>query len=244
MTLKPISYLHTTPVLQRGPDTPPFDPARPIQRFALAPGTSTYKAFHAGAIVDVPITPAHADKPNLPGLPVYPKWEVAPTEATQTGWTTGAQPVNPGTLATREQADQLARELTKAAGETVTAEEASFLPWFGINYRGDSRRMWQVKRGGWGANVGTLLAVQFASGVGSPGYWSWTDYNPAWIPQTLPDGTGAPELPHPCRELQRGERFVEQFGPTWMVEIADAGAATLENIYAAVRWIAMKLDKE
>lgn len=243
MTLKPISYLHTTPVLQRQPDTPPFDPARPIQRFALPPGTRTYRAFHAGVVVDVPISQVHADKPNLPGLPVYPKWEPAPTEATQ-GSVTGSQPVSPQVLSTREQAEKLAAELSTVAGGPVTIVEASFLPWFPIRYGNDPRRMWQVKRGGWSANVGQLLAVQFARGVGNPGYWSWTDYEPAWIPQAIPDGTGAPELPHPCREIQPGERFVQQFGGVWMVEVINPDAPTLENIYAVVRWIALKLEKE
>jgi len=241
MKIQPISSLYAVPVIQRVPGAPPFDPARPIQRFVLPAGTNTYRAFSNGVITDVPINPAHADKPNLPGMVEYPKWEPAPTPATKGSWT-GQQPIDPGQLSTQEQAMALASALKDAGGVSVEITEDSFLPWFPISYNGDVRRLYNVKRkDGYGANVGRLLAVQYASGVGHPGVWRWDGPEPVWTPAKLSDGTGAPELPHPCRDLLPGERFVQQFGGIWVVETVDPAAPTLENIYAAILRVEAKL---
>jgi hypothetical protein len=209
-----------------GGETPPCDPTQPLKTWfdtSVTPGaTVTYQVFDntKGALVPLVMTAAQAASLNLPGLPLYPVWTPAPTDAYMQLGGLPQQGVNPALLATLDQANMLAGLL----GGTVSE---GALP--GTVYPADEqRRQYVISVGGNSWNAGLLLQALYSQGVGMPGKLDPATGTFAATPPPSTSTLGT--TPIPSRALLPNEAFSnQQFGGDWMVvntSLQTAPAAT------------------
>lgn len=239
--MKNISELHifdrlTRPIFRQkfGSDAPPYDPANPIKRWTdpSPPVNPVYRTVDAnGQFVEFALTAEEARAVNLPGVVVYPKYEVAPTPARVIDYAGRESPLNPEHLSHRHEADAIAADL----GLTASAvREIALAGAFGFVWNGEQRRVWLIDLPDGPHNVGALLAMKNRNGVGSPGKWEVTPEGPQWhttvVENTVIDPR--PEVPMPMRELRPDEKLRQTFAG-WV--IVDAGTMTdremLEDIH-------------
>ena len=119
--------------------------------------------------------------PGVPGTPMYRPYVVAPTSATwvsTVGFATIA--VQAGDLSTKDQADAIAAAWGPGATVSLLTEEdnATFTP------NGETRGVYVINWNGEQINVGSLLLLMYANGIGAPGSWvginTVADQQPTW----------------------------------------------------------------
>jgi hypothetical protein len=200
-----------------------FDPAQAVKRWAdpskaaLAPADpASYMIFDSRSGTEVPlkITNGVAATANVPAT--YPRYAPNPptTPATLTAARSGATPlvmaVAANSLSTMEQASALAAEMGPALNLqfslTIWAQ-----PGWVFNANNETREQFMLMAPGIvAANVGNMLALKNANGVGSPGSWSLNAngqilWNAVTVPQ--PTASTPPDMPFPVRALLPGESF-------------------------------------
>lgn len=217
-----------------GTDAPPFDPSKPRKRWVdlAAPKDKKTKYNIVKIKNGVPVIDVlweHGAEVNLPGAAQYPSYQPAPTSAV---WDCAAtndepakpKPINPADLSDLSEAQTLMKEL----GGTNLRESASTQAAgpCTLNWNGETRRMYEIQVNGQWHNVGLLLKLKNAEGVGRPGNWSIAAGagSIAWIP-VFPSDLGLqdprPEVPFPVRPLYSNEKLVLRFGGQVMVERTD-----------------------
>jgi hypothetical protein len=201
-----------------GRQADPYRPERRIKRWfdpnaSDGPYTYTYFDFNRRQFVKNTIPGEEARTLNLPGKYEYEKYVVQPTRAVVVGPPPlDPQPIRADFLSTREEAEMLAREL----GGKVLEHELTVGP-FWIDWRGETRRHYQIEVDNNLYNVGLLLKARHADGLNHPGSWHRTPSGIIWISDQDFDGStdSRPEVPVPCRELADNEALhVTPFGVT------------------------------
>jgi hypothetical protein len=137
---------------------------------------------------------------NLPGAIQYPRYVVPPTLATR-----GGSILNAIYLSLESDAQAL---MTQLGGTGLQQEE---LPSYPASYPGDEpRRQWYFLIKGQPVNVGALLLIRNAQGVGAPGHWDLSSPQPVWVPDppapTGEDDTRPPRA-MPVRDLLPNEEL-------------------------------------
>ena len=117
--------------------------------------------------------------PGVPGTPMYRPYVVAPTSATwvsTVGFATIA--VQAGDLSTKDQADAIAAAWGPGATVSLLTEEdnATFTP------NGETRGVYVINWNGEQINVGSLLLLMYANGIGAPGSWVGINTTPLQQP--------------------------------------------------------------
>jgi len=197
---------------------PPFDKTRPRKHWA-DPGALDGVKDPANAMVEydyfdnnsrsfkkLKISAREAATPNLPGAYVFPKYIVAPTKAVIVSATDGVENAfNPRLLCNRSEALQLAREI---GGDSVIENTYSPAGPYRIEWRGEQRRMWLIRKNGNYYGAALLLERKYKNGVGAPGDWVVRDDGaPDWIPRQVETGKHDPRppVPVPSRTLAPNE---------------------------------------
>jgi hypothetical protein len=119
----------------------------------------------------------------------FPPYKIAPTKAVRSigGFKT---PVNPHLLSTKAEATVLARQLRKSLYQ-ATGDRAAVNVYESMEYEGyvewgdEKRRVWMLSGTYYPEfenNVGFLLIMKNASGVGAPGHFEYDDaaFGPVW----------------------------------------------------------------
>jgi hypothetical protein len=137
---------------------------------------------------------------NLSGAIQYPPYVVAPTLATR-----GGSVMNPIYLSLESDAQAL---MTELGGTNLQEEDLASFP---ASYPSDElRRPWDFTIQGQAVNVGALLLMRNAQGVGSPGHWDVSSPQPIWVPDppapTGEDDTRPPRA-MPVRDLLPNEQL-------------------------------------
>lgn len=201
-----------------GAETPVCDPTQPYKTWfdtSVAPGTSvTYQVFDntKGALVPLTMTAAQAASLNLPGVPHFQAYVVAPTSATVAPPNGTPSLVDPDLLATEAQAQMLANLL---GGAVQSARFAGYV-YANLNTAADPRDLYDVTVNGNPWNAGLLLKALYSQGVGYPGKLdpNTGQFTPA--PPATASLLG--NTPIPSRALLPNEAFSNaQFGGDWMV---------------------------
>lgn len=207
-----------------GNGDPVVDPARPEQNW--------WDDTYAGSAADESITfnavvwaddgtatigsftqrAAWMRTPNFRGLPSFPKWIPAATQATR-----GGAAIDVAAMSTEAQARELMADLGGSSIvdfglRTLVIQGVTLLQ--PISYpASEPRRLWSVVMAdGTSVNVGSKLARKYSAGVGHPGQWV-ADLSEEgginWQPDALPDGSnsGGKPLPVPCRPLKPNEEL-------------------------------------
>ena len=103
-----------------------------------------------------------------------------------------------------------AQEIMTEVGGTSLLDEGN-TPVFPVIYpANEPRRVWDVVFKGEALNVGVLLSMKYANGVGAPGHWDTSGSDPVWVSDPpAPTGTGdtRPPRPMPVRNLLPNEKF-------------------------------------
>lgn len=172
---------------------------------------------------NITLTNREAMTVNLPGLYVYPKYDIPASGAYVPIWDeTGTkvltkQYLRKEDLSNRKDATDLIAEIT-AAGIAMDPDptETTFGGIFAFRYdEGETRRIWTIQRAGMPGSlntVGRLLMAKNERGVGAPGHWDIAKDtgNVMWV-SDLPMDTGEqdprPEVAIPNRDLMTNERF-------------------------------------
>lgn len=146
---------------------------------------------------------AEAGAPNFPGVHSFPSYGIAPTTATEQLLGSPAQTINPATLSTSDQANQLAQ-----AWNVPPTDINQWTPGGPITFDWgtETRRVYQILYNGFQLNVGQYVAMMYANGIGAPGSWNLTGPQPVWV-STLP-AAAVPTLnpwPEPVRALLPNE---------------------------------------
>lgn len=192
-----------------GIEAPAYDPARVIKTWfdstadtSDPDNVSTYKAFvevNGQWLIKQLVLPSReAATVNLPGAVEYPKYAVAPTNATFVS--------DPVQLSLRSDAEKLLAELGLRGVELF--DDAGLMQYYKVDYRDEPRRLWSFFFKGGNYNVGSLLANRHHYGVGWPGHWEvgstirWVADPPA--PTGLDDRR--PARPMPVRDLLANEK--------------------------------------
>ena len=237
-----------------GEQPPPYDPARPIKRWAdnslaaiIARDPSwivqyTYYDQTAGAATmrTLKITAAEASTFNLPGVYTYPKYEIAPTAAVVVQMDGTTQTFDPKYLCTKEEAEKFQTEMRLLdPGRTGELRDNELAPG-GPQYRWPSdekRRPWVLRWGADDLQVSIYVQQRNARGIGSPGHWQLVQAGPVWI--SYVPVTGAmdprPEVPLPARSLRNTEEIrCTPFGcAVWTTPAPAEGGGGLNAAQAA-----------
>lgn len=198
-----------------------FDPSRRVKTWFDSTKTcddpdevSTYKSISsdkAGNPVtkQLVISSCEASTVNLTGIETFPRYEVQPTGAIIKGYKLDDEiiadlPLDPITLSTRWEADQLASEI----GVSMRLTEFMLPPPYSYFWpRDENRRQWKI--GPYFA--GQLIAAKNNYGVGRPGKWVVRGEMVEWSPDALgPTGESdsRPAVPVPVRDLLPNEKLV------------------------------------
>jgi hypothetical protein len=197
-----------------GVEAPPWDPSRPGKSWfdstvdLTVPGSlATYKTVDRDAsgvwsVVPFSMTAFEAANVNLPGAFVYPPYSITPTTATR-----GGSAINPLYLSLEGDA----RSLMAVFSATSLIDEGATVIFPVVYPPEELRRMWAILLpAGHTVNVGALLQMCNAKGVGAPGHWDLASGSPLWVAEPAPP-TGfedtRPARPVPVRELLANEKL-------------------------------------
>lgn len=155
---------------------------------------------------------------NLPGVPNFPPYVVAPAPGFSITIAGVTSLMNPNLLSTLDQANAM----QKALGYGTVSEQAVAVP-NGVmpapfQYSADEPRRVYVITPPWPnavpLNVGSLLLQQNAHGVGMPGYWNLSNpANPTWAFTSVNAATGLLDVPTPAKPLAPGQQVgFDMFG--------------------------------
>ncbi len=215
-----VSYTRDSYLAAWGVQAPAWDPTRVKKSWfdttvdaSNSTNVAVYKIVGTEAsgnytIQQMVIGAQEASTVNLPGAIEYPPYVIAPTDATRNG-----QPLNPNYLSMQSDAEAL----MTLFGATGIVDEAATTAVFPTVYPPDEpRRLWDVLYHGLPLNVGLLLMMEYANGIGAPGSWDMSGTSPAsggapiWI-AAPPAPTGAndtrPARSMPVRDLLPNEEF-------------------------------------
>jgi hypothetical protein len=197
-----------------GVEAPAWDPSRPGKAWfdstvdgSMPGNVAAYKMVDRDAsgvwsVLPFSMTAFEAANVNLPGAIVYPPYSIAPTGATR-----GGSAINPLYLSLEADGRSL---MTALAATSLIDEGATTI--FPVVYPPEElRRMWSiVLPAGRPVNVGTLMQMRSAKGVGAPGHWDLSSGDPVWVaappPPTGFDDTRPPR-PVPVRDLLPNEKL-------------------------------------
>lgn len=196
-----------------GVDPPPYDPSRVIKSwFDSTVDTSdpnnvaVYKIFGRDqngnwGFRQMVMPAREAAAANLAGAVTYPPYVVPPTRATR-----GGSGINANYLSM----DTDARLLMAEIGGTSIVDEGNSAV-FPVVYPPDEpRRAWDILFRGQPLNVGLLLLMKFAKGVGAPGHWDTSSGDAIWVSDP-PAPTGLddtrPPRDMPLRDLLPNEKL-------------------------------------
>ena len=240
-----------------GIQAPPYDPTRVIKSwFDSTVDTSNpsnvalYNVVaqdHNGnwGLQQLVMPAQEAATVNLTGATAYQPYVVAPTQATR-----GGSGINALYLSLQSDAQEI---MTEVGGTSLLDEGNS--PVFPVIYpANEPRRMWDVVFKGEPLNVGMLLSMKYANGVGAPGHWDTSGGDPVWVPDPPPP-TGVsdtrPPRPMPVRNLLPNEQFqtglmgvgiirtdLEQSQQAQNGQFTADDRATLQTIYQIVSKLA------
>ena len=219
-----------------GVDAPVWNPNYPIKQWFDPAGGTSFEVLNgsdtAPALVTLGLPSAEASTVNLAGTPSFPPYTPAPTLATQqlafAGHIFPATLIDPSTLSTPEQANELA----KISGAAVVDPDASPSQFFTVQWNGETRRRYKLEFGG-NANmtsfVGQIIQQQNRQGIGHPGRWDAAQFatGMVFVFDAVPDGAGVTaKVPIPIR-LQPGEVLKSvQVGPGVSTVVVDQAGAT------------------
>ena len=195
-----------------GVEAPAYDPARVLKTWfdstvdVSNPGdVAVYRIVaqtkDGNGILQQMVMPAQeAATVNLPGAVQYAPYMVTPTLATR-----GGSVMNPIYLSLESDARAL---MTELGGANLQQED---LPSFPASYpSNEPRRAWYFLTQGQSINVGALLLMSNAKGVGAPGHWDISSPQPLWVPDppapTGEDDTRPPRA-MPVRDLMPNEQL-------------------------------------
>jgi hypothetical protein len=154
------------------------------------------------AITEMVMLSSEAASANLPGALTYPAYVITPSEVTRAG--TG---INPLYLSLESDA----QALMAVVGGTGLLDEGSGGGVFPTVYpANEPRRLWDIVFEGHPVNVGALLALEYANGIGAPGSWDSSSGEPVWIPApAAPTGLDDVRAPRdmPVRDLLPNEKI-------------------------------------
>jgi hypothetical protein len=198
-----------------GAQAPPFDLTKPVKTWFDPAGAGAYSQLVNGAppsFAPLVMTPAEAKTVNLPGAYRYPAYEVLPTLAVMV-WGNLRPLASAATLSSEAEANTLGAEL--GVVPSIPPFETTGIR---FEWRGETRRNWEIVVNGARYNVQTLLQTKSVAGVGAPGKWVKDDVGSlAW--ESLPQVTQSPDgksVPVPVRTLADDEEFASTpFG--WVV---------------------------
>jgi hypothetical protein len=181
------------------------DPEDQVTYQTITQGKDGYPVYRT-----IAMSVAEALKVNLSGVPHYPAYFVQPTKAvTVEPAATIAIPAN--YLSTKDQALLMCRELGVPTTSMNTGELVG-----PVHYGwpdDELRRIWTV--GEKNENVGELLKMKYANGVGAPGVWTVTDGAHRWVAMKDPAVPlmSVPACPIPVRALLPAEKLgITAFG--------------------------------
>jgi len=172
------------------------DPSKPV----------TYKTLQQDAhgnwsMVEFTMPAGEAATVNLPGVPTFPPYSIAPTDATR-----GGSGINPKMLSLKVDADSIEKEI---GGRVVVDTDlpAPMSTTFPID---EPRRLWGIVwNNGKILNAGELLAQKYARGIGAPYKWDLSGSEPVVVFLPIPDGSQdkRPPAPVPMRDLLPVEKI-------------------------------------
>jgi hypothetical protein len=196
-----------------GIQAPQWDPTRVIKSWfdstqdtSVPTNVAVYNyagpnAVNVYAIQQMVLPASEAATVNLPGAITYPAYVVALTDATRAG-----VQLNANYLSMQSDAQALMITL----GGTQLFDEGLGTAFPTVYPADEPRRLWAFVFNNLPLNVGLLLLMQNANGVGAPGAWNTSTGDPTWIPVPVPP-TGLNDLrtprPMPCRALLPNEEF-------------------------------------
>ena len=205
-----------------GMQPPLFDANQPPKLwFDTSPNAGNYTRLSINAdmscsFIPMTMTPELAAKVNLPGAYRYPKYVAAATSAefvlTAGDGSQVRQAIPPGQLASFDQARTLAVEL---GGTTEEDPGWPSVGTFRIDWKTETRRMYNVQVNGMVFNAGYLLEQKNANGIGAPGAWESSSDSLRWAPRaqiTAPLDSSVKAVPVPVRVLDSDEEIVTVFG--------------------------------
>ena len=138
---------------------------------------------------------------NIPGVVVYARYVIAPTSATR-----GGSPINPAYLSLEADAQALMKDLS-GTGLFDDGATATFPNVYPLD---EPRRSWSFLWNGRAVNVGQLLVMRNANGVGAPGHWDVSSGSPVWVSDPPPPSgldDQRPARPVPVRALLPNEQL-------------------------------------
>ena len=149
---------------------------------------------------------------NLPGLQFFTPYLVAPTGATVVDLNGGSNRVNANTLSLPSEADAIAADIGAASGTTFKKQEGALGGPFTYTYPlTEARRNFNIvsSDGLKNFNVGSLLILQNANGVGKPGKWVFTSAGePTWVVDAVSASSNTlPSWDMPLRPLLANEKL-------------------------------------
>ena len=202
-----------------GVEASPWDPSRPTKTWfdssvfdstvdtSASGHVASYKmvdrdANGAWSILPLSMPAFEAANVNFPGAVVYHSYSVNPTNATR-----GGSPINPLYLSL--EAD--ARSLMPALAATSLIDEGATAIFPVVYPPEEQRRMWAILlSASRPVNVGALLQMRNAKGLGAPGHWDLSSAGPVWVADP-PAPTGfddsRPARPVPVRDLLPNEQL-------------------------------------
>jgi hypothetical protein len=200
-----------------GVQPPAFDPSKPEKTW-LDPSpaaTGNYYRLVAGNppfFSSLVMSPADTKAVNLSGLFRYPVYEVQPTLALMV-WGNLRPLDSAATLSTEVEANLLGAEL--GVVPSIPPAEVTGIK---FEWRGETRRNWELVVNGARYNVQTLLQTKSVAGVGAPGKWVKDDVGSlAWESLPQPQPVAGSSVPVPVRPLAANEEFSPRVGGTWVV---------------------------
>lgn len=196
------TYSRDTYLKAFGVQAPPFDPSRRIKTWfdstvdtSYGDSVAVYKIIGqdstgAWAVRQIAMPASEAAAVNLPGDIAYPPYVVTPTTATR-----GGTLLNADYMSLESQGRQIIAAIQ--AGTLLDQGDTALLP--AVYPPEEPRKLWVVQLDGKSYNVGLLLKLQNAKGVGSPGRWGVVSGELTWIPDP-PAPTGLADT-RPPREM-------------------------------------------
>jgi hypothetical protein len=198
-----------------GVQAPPADPTKPVKAWLdVASGAPYYQLVMSNPprIVPLAVSPDEANVVNLTGQYRYPAYEVLPTLAVMV-WGNLRPLASAATLSSEAEANTLGAEL--GVVPSIPPFETTGIK---FEWRGETRRNWEVVVNGAQYNVQTLLQTKSVAGVGAPGKWVKDDVGSlAWKPLPQPQPIAGSSVPVPVRLLAANQEFSPRMGGTWVV---------------------------
>ena len=206
-----------------GEQAPAFDPERPVSTWFDTDNTVNTKDYSIfgdggldGTFERYAIPFEMRNRPNLPGLYLYPKLTFDPTDAVQHSPDGREEPIAPSRLTTYIEADILRNEI---GGTRISLEQFPLFPY--VYPIDENRRIhiihYTINGENYTVAAWMLRGLRSTRDVKHPGHWDLSDpTNIRWIVEEQPQPTSDhPILGVPCRALFEDEEVFKSFGSVW-----------------------------